>query len=228
MNLWAFSCFHCHQQLRFEHHGLCSRCRKLIRHFSYCGCCGAELQQNANGCGRCLKNEPAWDKIVIVGSYIEPLSILIHYFKFQKYFWLDRTLSQLLLIAVWQARRTHFLVLPQVILPVPLYHFRQWLRGYNQSSLLAKGLATYLRIPYRDDVVLRGKHTHTQRGLSAKERRNNLKNAFHINPNLKNFAYQSVAIVDDVITTGTTLSEVAKQLRKLGVTHIQVWGVAKA
>jgi len=126
------------------------------------------------GCGHCLRNEPAWDRIVIIGHYLEPLSSLIHRFKFQKQFWLDRSLSRLL----------------------------------------------YL-------VVKRIKHTHTQRGLTAKDRRHNLKNAFTVNTK-KSFPYERVALVDDVITTGSTLAEIAKQLRKLGVKEIQVWGLARA
>ncbi len=68
------------------------------------------------------------------------------------------------------------------------------------------------------------KHTHTQRGLTAKDRRHNLKNAFAVNTK-KPFPYERVALVDDVITTGSTLAEIAKQLRKLGVKEIQVWGL---
>ena len=62
------------------------------------------------GCGHCLRNEPAWDRIVIIGHYLEPLSSLIHRFKFQKQFWLDRSLSRLLYLAVREARRTHGLL----------------------------------------------------------------------------------------------------------------------
>ncbi|MDU5647853.1 MAG: phosphoribosyltransferase family protein, partial [Haemophilus parainfluenzae] len=71
------------------------------------------------------------------------------------------------------------------------------------------------------------KHTHTQRGLTAKDRRQNLKNAFTVNTQ-KPFPYERVALVDDVITTGSTLAEITKQLRKLGVKEIQVWGLARA
>ena len=179
------------------------------------------------GCGHCLRNEPAWDRIVIIGHYLEPLSSLIHRLKFQKQSWLDRSLSRLLYIAVREARRTHGLSLPQAIIPVPLYHFRQWQRGYNQADLLANWLSRWCHVPNCNHVVKRIKHTHTQRGLTAKDRRHNLKNAFAVNTK-KPFPYERVALVDDVITTGSTLAEIAKQLRKLGVKEIQVWGLARA
>ena len=80
-----------------------------------------------------------------------------------------------------EARRTHGLSLPQAIIPVPLYHFRQWYRGYNQADLLANWLSSWCHVPNCNHVVKRIKHTHTQRGLTAKDRRQNLKNAFAVN-----------------------------------------------
>ena len=71
------------------------------------------------------------------------------------------------------------------------------------------------------------KRTPTQRGLTATARRRNLKNAFRISDTLPQTGYRSVALVDDVITTGSTLNEIAKQLRHAGVEHIQVWGLAR-
>ena len=203
--------------------------------------------------------------MVIIGHYVEPLSTLIHRFKFQKQFWLDRTLARLLYLAIRNARRTHGLMipdviipvplhhfridrtlarlmylavrdakrnhqlmLPEVIIPVPLYHFRQWQRGYNQADLLTRQLSRWLNIPNANQVVKRVKHTHTQRGLTAKGRRHNLKNAFALTVEKKDFPYRRVALVDDVITTGSTLNEISKLLRKLGVEEIQVWGLARA
>ena len=110
---------------------------------------------------------------------------------------------------------------------IALYHFRQWQRGYNQADLLANWLSRWCDVPNCHHVVKRIKHTHTQRGLTAKDRRHNLKNAFVVNTK-KHFPYECVALVDDVITTGSTLAEIAKQLRKLGVKEIQVWGLARA
>ena len=116
--------------------------------------------------------------MVIIGHYIEPLSILIQRFKFQNQFWIDRTLARLLYLAVRDAKRTHQLKLPEAIIPVPLYHFRQWRRGYNQADLLSRQLSRWLDIPNLNNIVKRVKHTHAQRGLSAKDRRQNLKMPF--------------------------------------------------
>ena len=228
MNFFNFRCIQCRGNLHIAKNGLCSCCQKQIKSFPYCGHCGAELQYYAQHCGNCLKQEPSWDKIVIIGHYIEPLSILIHRFKFQNQFWIDRTLARLLYLAVRDAKRTHHLKLPEAIIPVPLYHFRQWRRGYNQADLLSQQLSRWLGIPNLNNIVKRVKHTHTQRGLSAKDRRQNLKNAFSLVVSKNEFPYRRVALVDDVITTGSTLNEISKLLRKLDVEEIQVWGLARA
>ena len=221
------SCILCGEAMHIAQNGLCSRCQKTIHSFPYCGRCGSELMQNAQSCGNCLKQEPAWEQMVIIGRYLEPLSILIHRYKFHQQYWLDRTLARLLYLAIRQARRTHQLPFPEAVIPVPLAHFRQWQRGYNQADLLAHWLAKWLGVPNCNNWVQRIKHTHSQRGLTAVGRRKNIKNAFLINPKAQ-CHFQSVALVDDVITTGSTLAEVAKCLRKVGVKHIQVWGLARA
>lgn len=227
MNWFGFRCFLCQQTLAIAHHGLCSRCNQTIHRFTYCGHCGMEIARPALHCGRCLQNEPSWDRIVIIARYMEPLSQLIHRFKFQKSFFLDRTLARLLLLAVYDARRIYGLTLPDVLIPVPLYHFRQWQRGYNQADLLAQQLSKWLKIPVDNQLVQRCKHTHTQRGLSATDRRKNLRHAFQLSDKQSKCRYQSVALIDDVITTGSTLNEIAKLLRKAGIQHIQVWGLAR-
>lgn len=224
-NLFNYCCVHCDKPLAIAHHGLCSHCNRQIRRYPYCGRCGTELPSDQLFCGRCLQIKPLWNKIVIIGRYSEPLSDLIHRFKFKNQYFLDRTLARLLLLAIRNAKRTHQLTLPDVILPVPLHHWRQWQRGYNQSNLLANWLYHWLAISVRQDLIQRCKHTATQRGLSAVRRRKNLKGAFRVSASIKK--YQSVALVDDVITTGSTLNEITKQLRKQGVKHIQVWGLAR-
>ncbi len=223
---FRFNCMLCQSSLKQGQNGLCSTCQRQIKQYVYCGGCGAPLQHFSRYCGRCGNNEFAWDRMVIVGHYDESLSRLIHRFKYQKQFWLDRTLACLLLLSVYEARRNHGLTFPQAIIPVPLYHLRQWQRGYNQADLLAKTISRWLEIPCLSHIVKRVKHTHTQRGLSAAIRRQNLKNAFKIDLS-KPFPYQRVALLDDVITTGSTLNEIAKLLRSLGVREIQVWGLAR-
>lgn len=220
INWLGASCVSCQTTLALANHGLCSRCNAEIKRFAYCGCCGSELTFNFQRCGNCLTQPPLWQRMVLISRFQPPLSDLIHAFKFQRQFQLDRTLARLLLLAVKQAQRNHALSLPEVLLPVPLHSLRHWQRGYNQADLLAKQLSQWLNIPCDNQLLVRTRYTTAQRELSGKQRRKNLRNAFHLSQAPQ---YQSVAIIDDVTTTGTTMQEICKLLQKCGIKQIQVW-----
>lgn len=226
VNFFGFRCVLCQQVLSQAKQGICTTCSKAMKRYIYCGCCGMPTPSYVKHCGHCTTATPLWDQIVIISKYDPPISELIQQFKFHHLFWLDRTLARLLLLAVYEARRQHSLHFPQAIFPVPLHHFRQWRRGYNQADLIAKCLAKWLNIPCHSHFIQRIKRTPPQLGLNAKARRQNLKHAFKFANQEIN--YRSIALVDDVITTGSTLNEIAKHFRQLGVENIQVWGLARA
>lgn len=226
MNFFDFRCVLCQKNLFMGNNGICSQCNKAIERYTYCGCCGMPSPNNVQYCGYCLNSPPYWDHMIIIGHYAPPLSKLIQQFKFHNLFWLDKTLARLLLLSVYEARRLHFINFPDAIFPVPLSHLRQWMRGYNQADLIAGYLAKWLNIPYYPQHIQRIKNTPTQLGLNAKERKQNLKDAFALS--IQSSKYHSIALVDDVITTGSTLNEVAKCFKTLGVQNIQVWGLARA
>ncbi|HSW89240.1 MAG TPA: phosphoribosyltransferase family protein, partial [Candidatus Saccharimonadales bacterium] len=111
-----------------------------------------------------------------------------------------------------------------VFIPIPLSAKKLKLRGYNQSLLLAKGLAKKMNIPLAD-ILIRTKNTKPQFGLSKLERKINMKDAFALKKRTKR-EYETAFLVDDVLTTGTTLSEAAKILKQHGFQ--KVWGVTFA
>lgn len=222
---WGFRCFHCHKPLTISLHGFCSRCVKLIITSPYCGQCGTPLLEYRMSCGNCLRDEPKWHQLVQISGYKPPLAEWIHRFKFQHQYQLNQALSRLLLLAICDARRQQGLVLPEVILPVPLFWKRQWQRGFNQSELLASPLAKWLNIPLDCQSLTRIRSTQPQRELTAQQRRHNLKGAFRYQPI---HTYQRVAIVDDVVTTGSTLNAICIELLRQKVKHIQVWALARA
>ena len=225
MNFWEFRCFHCHKSLAIASHGFCSRCSRLLKQSAYCGQCGSPLLEYRRHCGNCAKDEPKWHRIVQVSAYKPPLAEWIHRFKFQQQHYLDQALARLLLLAIYNAKRCHSLTLPEVILPVPLFWQRQCQRGYNQAVLISQFLAKWLNIPLDTQSLLRIKATRSQRELTAQERRRNLKGAFCYRPIQP---YKRVAIVDDVVTTGSTLNAICAELLKQGVEEIQVWTLARA
>lgn len=225
MNKFDFRCFHCHKKLALAHHGFCSRCVKLLEKKPYCQHCGASLPQFQPHCGICLQNEPKWQRISQISDYKSPLAEWIHRFKFHNDYWLDQALARLLLLEILHQRRERYFSMPDVIMPVPLFWQRQWQRGYNQAELLASFLAKWLQIPLDIQSLQRVRSTPPQRELSAKERQRNLRSAFRYTP-IK--PYKRVAIVDDVVTTGSTLNMICAELKKQGVVEVLVWALARA
>ena len=103
------------------------------------------------GCGHCLRNEPAWDRIVIIGHYLEPLSSLIHRFKFQKQFWLDRSLSRLLYLADVYKRQS---LLPELFPTHARYSGASL--TYNISGLFGASVAAIIALPLNANYGLKG------------------------------------------------------------------------
>lgn len=199
---------------------LCAACiAELPRNKCCCERCALPLPISAPLCGRCQRKAPPWDAAWAPFRYAWPLDRLETRFKFSRDLAAGRALT-----ALWQKETPP--ALPQWILAVPLHRRRLRERGYNQALELAKPLAQTLNIPLRHDVLRRVRHTEAQTGLDAIERRRNLRAAFALREGLALPAH--VAIVDDVFTTGMTLSECARVLKRAGVERVDVWALARA
>ncbi len=112
-----------------------------------------------------------------------------------------------------ESKRDQFISLnPTVVIPTPLHWTRWWKRGYNQSETLAEQIAKEMKIPLQPNWVKRIRATRKQTTVSAKERRQNVKGSFAMKSDLS-LSGQSIIIVDDVFTTGTTVNEIAKLLK---------------
>ena len=129
-------------------------------------------------------------------------------------------LARLLLLRWLEAHRHGRVVRPHQVISVPLHRRRQWRRGYNQSDLLAVPLARWLGCGYQEDTLQRTRATPAQRALTAARRQRNLRDAFHCGQNL---AGCHVALLDDVVTTGSTVAEICALLNRAGVASIQIW-----
>jgi ComF family protein len=112
-----------------------------------------------------------------------------------------------------------------MIVAVPLAPNRFAERGFNQSILLASALAKRLRLPVAHAAMLRIRETPPQTGLTRKDRKKNIKGAFDSRALPAN---ARVAIVDDVMTTGATLSEAARVLKRAGASRVEAWVIARA
>lgn len=185
-----------------------------------CRSCGVPLPPGAGTCGRCLRRPPAYDALVAPFLYAPPLSGLVTGLKFRKQLRHARLLGELLGRTLAGAGHR-----PECLLPVPLHPARQRQRGFNQALELARPLADRLQIPLAAASLHRTRATDEQSGLAANRRRANVRDAFAVAGPCPG-AY--VAIVDDVVTTGHTVEEIARVLRRSGVRRVEVWAVARA
>ncbi|GJL40833.1 DNA utilization protein GntX [Enterobacter asburiae] len=155
-----------------------------------------------------------------VDDYVPPLSGLVHALKFSGQSALAQPLARLLLLAVLQARRHRALAKVDMVVNVPLYRRRHWRRGYNQSDLICRPLARWLGCRYEAGALTRVHATAIQHQLSARLRKRNLKNAFRLELPVNGL---HIAIVDDVVTTGSTVAELSRLLLRSGAASVQVW-----
>ncbi|MGH8179321.1 MAG: ComF family protein [Steroidobacter sp.] len=173
-------------------------------------------------CGACLQRPPHFHASYAPLRYGYPVDHLIQGLKYRREATCGRVLGCLL------ARRLLLRLPdppPQLIIPTPLSMRRYRERGFNQASELARPIQAVLGIPVRADLVVRARDTQEQTGLKQKERRSNIRGAFAM---CKALPARRVAILDDVITTGSTANELAKVLRRAGATRVEVWAVARA
>ncbi len=113
------------------------------------------------------------------------------------------------------------------VVPVPLHAVKERERGFNQALPLAQSLSAALNIPLLDNCVDRIKDTQPQTNLTRTDRKENVRGAFHVRQGAALKAIP-VIIIDDVMTTGATVSSCAKALRKAGAPKVRVWTLARA
>ncbi len=171
-------------------------------------------------CGRCQKQPPYFNRVIAGGLYLAPLSGLLQQFKFHQRIELTHVLGHILLESIQQQAAYS---LPRALIAVPLHHKRLRQRGYNQAQLIAEFLSHQLDIPLISRGIYRDKMTTEQSRLTRAERKKNLRGAFKVETRLP----QQLAIVDDVITTGSTSDELARMLMKQHATRVDIWCVAK-
>ncbi len=198
---------------------LCQACADpLPRQGSACLRCALPLPASDAGqvCGFCRQRRPVLDEVHAVFLYGAPVNALLRRFKFHQDLAAGRLLSGLMVEPLAAVAR------PQALLPVPLHASRLRQRGYDQAWELARPLARALRIPLCAGLR-RTRATAPQSELDADERRRNLRSAFLARPGLP----CHVALVDDVMTTGTTLQAAALALRRAGVARVDAWVCAR-
>lgn len=201
---------------------LCCHCRSdlpIIEHA--CATCGIPLSVNNQSlCGECLQLKPTVDYTHSVFYYESPIDHLIGKMKYEGDLSCAAVLGDLLLESVSNIDQ-----IPDVLIPVPLHNKRLVKRGFNQSIEISRAISKQLDVPLKIQCVQRTKPTQAQQSLNLKQRKQNIKGCFEVQKTLN---YKHVVLIDDVITTGSTVNELARVLKKSGVEKVSVWSIARA
>ena len=198
--------------------GVCSPCASDLPRLPALHCTVCAVPLTAGGiCGACLSHPPRYDGVTAVYAYDFPVDALIQAYKYGGELRLAVPLGSAL------ARAT--LAPADVIIPMPLSPERLRSRGYNQAQELARSIGQARATPVWPRACRRVMNTPPQALLPWRERARNVRGAFVCDAEV---AGKRVAVVDDVLTTGATLDELARNLKRAGAVAVYGWVVARA
>ena len=205
---------------RMNHEGLwCGACDQALPYLDTAHCPVCALPTPAGEiCGQCLKQPPLFTSTVAVFGYSFPLDKLIHAMKYGEQLSLAHAFAKKLALGIDKDS------LPDYLIPMPLHPVKLRERGFNQSLLLAAKIARDHDLKLLPDACRRVRDTPPQSALPWKERNKNVRNAFCCDIDLTG---KSVALVDDVLTSGASLDALADAVRRRGATEISAWVVAR-
>ncbi|MEQ1789587.1 MAG: ComF family protein [Rickettsiales bacterium] len=225
--LFPPQCLNC--DVRVPTHGtLCLPCWQQIGFISdpMCECCGLPFDYDIGEhalCASCLQTRPAYGRARAAFRYDEHSRKLITRFKYA-----DQT--QLAKIyGTWLAKAGgEIIAQTDIIIPVPLHYWRFVHRRFNQSALLAQVVSRKTGLKYLPNGIKRTRHTTPQTGLTRKQREKNVKGAFIIPPRYaEKIKGRNILLIDDVITTGSTIEQCTKILLKAGAAQVNVLTLAR-
>lgn len=219
--LWPPRCVLCGRSGQGVDVDLCAPCEaELPFNVVHCEICSAPLQTSARSiCGACLRRRPLFDTSRIPFRFAYPIDHMVRRLKYGSAVAMGRVLGELF------ARRMQSGSSPDLLLPVPLAGRRFRERGYNQAIVLAEHIHSTASIALRTDVLVRTRETQVQAGLDQRERRRNIHDAFEV---VTALPAAHIAILDDVVTTGSTANEIARVLKRAGAQRVEVWAIARA
>lgn len=221
------NCVFCGGTVESAHGYICWKCLAKLDFIRppLCEICGRPVDGRIDSsfiCSWCMRNPPAFDKARSACRYYSDIREMIHSYKYGGAVWLARDLADLVITAV----RTHYLFLSvDAVTFVPLHFIKKRIRTYNQSLLIARYVAKALDKPLSVNFLKRRKTGLTQAGLTAAQRRENVKGMFQASSTCHTSG-RNFLLIDDVMTTGATVNECAKVMKEAGAAKVYVATVA--
>lgn len=210
----------------------CVLCGRMSRDGLWCAACDASLPYmnmprcpacarptpNSETCGHCLRHPPSFARTTAAFAYAFPFDKLVQAMKYGEQLALAHAFAHKL------AQRIDRGNLPDCVIPMPLHPAKLRERGYNQSQLLAAPICRRFGLDLLPHACERVRDTAPQSSLPWKERKKNMRNAFSCEMDLSG---RRIALVDDVLTTGASLSALAEAVRRCGAAEVETWVVAR-
>jgi len=204
---------------------LCRGCENdLPWNMQACLRCAIPMHAAGHICGQCLQEPPVFQQALCAFRYQPPVAGLLNRFKHNGKLACGHWLAHSLADAIATHYQAEQISLPDCIMPVPLHWKRLRSRGFDQGLEIGKVLSRKLALPL-STALYRQRATNSQQGLDRMQRQNNLADAFVLRKPLS--ACSSVALVDDVLTTGSTASAITALLHSEGVREVHVWAIAR-
>jgi ComF family protein len=227
ISAWAFPprCPFCGSPVSEVHQpGLCPPCREGLRWLTSpcCALCGHPYPPggSAHRCESCLRKPPYFDQARSLVAYEGPVARAIQRFKYQKDFLLTASLAWVAEHYPWENETF------DVLVPVPLHRNRLRERGFNQALLLSRGCKGLNAKNFQPGALKRVRPTAPQIHLTPSERRKNVSGAFQVR-RPKEITGKEIMLIDDVYTTGATVNECARALKKAGAGRVSVFTLAR-
>lgn len=203
---------------------VCDRCKNepiYIGRNSVCSICLSPVSEGKTLCAKCILKPPKYERLVSCVEYSGKIKTSLHRYKFRGRSDLHSAFSKLLIERLTKERIADF----DAVVPVPLSKKRYRERGYNQSALIARDIATHFNVPCVQSALIRKKHTRPQSTLGYQYREFNVRGAFFLK-NPADVHEKHVLLVDDIFTTGATVRDASRALSK-SAGKITVCTVAK-
>ena len=204
--------------------GICAPCKQgLPWNLRACTQCALPMDKLDDSlCGSCLAKAPVFDAVVSPLLFKFPVNRLIHQFKFNRNLAAGGVFGSMLAEHLVASKTP----CPDLLVAVPMHRFRLISRIMNPAFELTRQLGHVLDIPVSVHGLQRHRHTRTQTGLDAASRKRNLKGAFRWRG--AGLKLQRIALVDDVMTTGSTITACTRELKRSGAQNVVAWTVARA
>ena len=204
-------------------HGLCDCCLQSLPWHTALQCPQCGLLSDSLICGGCLRSPPSFDSTHALFSYGYPLDRLLQHYKYQESLHLADTFASLFMNRLLESAQNKTSSI-DLVMPMPMHHERLKQRGFNQALEIARLICKNAQLKLDYTSCQRTRRTPPQASLPLKERIKNIRGVFQCRQNLQGL---NIALVDDVMTTGASLNELAKTLKQAGAVHVECWVIAR-